>query len=263
MNSFRASNQGIKSGHQIKPINQPIKMSAPIIVRRCGACRQVGHNRQRCLTVTYVAPPVDVAWRAMTDAVLAARDARVERERQATLAVEAELDLEIERERQATLAGRTRARAEAGETDPYAHIPIDIFIEIDAFRASGDEENAHRLAGEHGILLASRDEIQAMRENQAAREELSREPPTPEQNLQRAAELAAVRDQVPLSVIPPSTPPTPLSSATTECVACMEFAKTTVLMPCRHLCLCSKCGEQVTKCPICRTQIAERINVFI
>lgn len=84
-----------------------------------------------------------------------------------------------------------------------------------------------------------------------------------------ASTPASTPAPVPVSVpasTPVSTPapaPTPLSSATMACVACMEFAKTTVLMPCRHLCLCSKCGHRVDKCPICRSPITERIDVYV
>ena len=70
--------------------------------------------------------------------------------------------------------------------------------------------------------------------------------------------------RVPPPRVPPPVEPTPLSS-TNECVACYEFAKTTLLLPCRHLCLCSKCGHhpEMRKCPICRTVITERIDAFV
>jgi len=41
-----------------------------------------------------------------------------------------------------------------------------------------------------------------------------------------------------------------------ECVVCMADYKDTIALPCRHLCLCSQCAEQLryqsNKCPICR-----------
>ncbi|RYG94958.1 hypothetical protein EON65_56680 [archaeon] len=49
------------------------------------------------------------------------------------------------------------------------------------------------------------------------------------------------------------------------CTICMEDDRTVLLMPCRHLCLCSKCSEQsmLQLCPICRNRIQEKVTVFI
>eukprot|EP00051_Salpingoeca_urceolata_P018592 m.262506 g.262506 ORF g.262506 m.262506 type:complete len:504 (-) comp19231_c1_seq3:53-1564(-) len=42
----------------------------------------------------------------------------------------------------------------------------------------------------------------------------------------------------------------------TECVVCMSESRDTMVLPCRHLCLCNPCAEvlryQANKCPICR-----------
>ncbi|XP_021750318.1 probable E3 ubiquitin-protein ligase LUL3 [Chenopodium quinoa] len=52
-----------------------------------------------------------------------------------------------------------------------------------------------------------------------------------------------------------------------ECVICMTEPKTTAVMPCRHLCMCSECakelGLQSNKCPICRQPITELIEIKI
>uniref|UniRef100_A0A7S1N503 RING-type domain-containing protein n=1 Tax=Eutreptiella gymnastica TaxID=73025 RepID=A0A7S1N503_9EUGL len=46
-----------------------------------------------------------------------------------------------------------------------------------------------------------------------------------------------------------------------ECVICLAAPRTTLVMPCRHMCLCSECAgmlrQRTNKCPICRT-VAER-----
>ena len=185
------------------------------------------------LTVQLEARIADREW-------LRRRRARATRARDAWV-----LDLE------ATRAARETARETAAETDPYAHVPIHVFEEIDAFMALRDEENAFRLAGEYGIELETL-------------EEMEREPPTPYQNSQRAAVEARMRDQTPISVPPPRIEPTSISESN-ECIVCYSFARTMVMMPCRHLCLCSNCGnhESMTKCPICCATIEERINVFI
>ena len=43
-----------------------------------------------------------------------------------------------------------------------------------------------------------------------------------------------------------------------ECVVCMADSRDTVVLPCRHLCLCNPCAEvlryQSNKCPICRAR---------
>ncbi len=43
---------------------------------------------------------------------------------------------------------------------------------------------------------------------------------------------------------------------TRECVVCMSDPKDTAVLPCRHMCLCAQCAEQLryqsNKCPICR-----------
>ena len=41
-----------------------------------------------------------------------------------------------------------------------------------------------------------------------------------------------------------------------ECVICLTDSKDTIVLPCRHMCLCHECGEVLrqrdSKCPICR-----------
>ncbi|RKP18840.1 hypothetical protein ROZALSC1DRAFT_22837 [Rozella allomycis CSF55] len=44
---------------------------------------------------------------------------------------------------------------------------------------------------------------------------------------------------------------------TRECIICMSEEKSVIVLPCRHLCLCGDCAEQLRsqshKCPICRS----------
>ncbi|GAM28764.1 hypothetical protein SAMD00019534_119400, partial [Acytostelium subglobosum LB1] len=47
-----------------------------------------------------------------------------------------------------------------------------------------------------------------------------------------------------------------------NCIICTERPPNTVLMPCRHSSLCSKCSNVLTRCPVCRTNIEERIETF-
>uniref|UniRef100_A0A7S2DAG0 RING-type domain-containing protein n=1 Tax=Octactis speculum TaxID=3111310 RepID=A0A7S2DAG0_9STRA len=46
------------------------------------------------------------------------------------------------------------------------------------------------------------------------------------------------------------------------CVVCLDSLKTTLLLPCSHLCLCSTCAPLVTHCPVCRTPIQDRKAVY-
>ncbi|CAM9682151.1 unnamed protein product [Ectocarpus sp. 4 AP-2014] len=38
-----------------------------------------------------------------------------------------------------------------------------------------------------------------------------------------------------------------------ECVICLTDPKNTLLLPCRHLCVCTECFRHVDKCPVCRS----------
>lgn len=47
-----------------------------------------------------------------------------------------------------------------------------------------------------------------------------------------------------------------------ECKICMKNAKNTLLQPCKHV-ICSICANNVLKCPFCRTEIKNKIDMFI
>lgn len=54
---------------------------------------------------------------------------------------------------------------------------------------------------------------------------------------------------------------------TTECVICMSEKTTCIIVPCGHKCLCSKCSislrkDYSSKCPICRIEITNSIEVI-
>eukprot|EP01062_Namystynia_karyoxenos_P058848 TRINITY_DN5030_c1_g1_i2.p1 TRINITY_DN5030_c1_g1~~TRINITY_DN5030_c1_g1_i2.p1 ORF type:complete len:393 (+),score=110.40 TRINITY_DN5030_c1_g1_i2:62-1180(+) len=50
----------------------------------------------------------------------------------------------------------------------------------------------------------------------------------------------------------------------TACVVCLTEPRDTLIMPCRHMCLCSGCAsslrKQMNKCPICRTRIESMLK---
>ena len=51
----------------------------------------------------------------------------------------------------------------------------------------------------------------------------------------------------------------------TSCCICLEKFPDIVLNPCNHLCLCQDCSRQhqLKTCPICKTNIHQKIQVYI
>uniref|UniRef100_A0A6G1SJ38 RING-type E3 ubiquitin transferase n=1 Tax=Aceria tosichella TaxID=561515 RepID=A0A6G1SJ38_9ACAR len=58
-----------------------------------------------------------------------------------------------------------------------------------------------------------------------------------------------------------------VSENTFECVICMSDERDTMLLPCRHLCLCSSCAQslryQANSCPICRCPFKAALNIRV
>lgn len=46
------------------------------------------------------------------------------------------------------------------------------------------------------------------------------------------------------------------------CKVCFESPTASMLLPCRHFCLCRPCSLACSECPICRTSISDRIFAF-
>ncbi|KAL2346093.1 hypothetical protein Fmac_000093 [Flemingia macrophylla] len=46
------------------------------------------------------------------------------------------------------------------------------------------------------------------------------------------------------------------------CKVCFESPTAAILLPCRHFCLCKSCSLACSECPICRTNIIDRIFAF-
>ena len=48
------------------------------------------------------------------------------------------------------------------------------------------------------------------------------------------------------------------------CVICLDAPKQTLLLPCKHLCVCDSCAEEScqpgTKCPLCRNTVASIVS---
>jgi hypothetical protein len=63
-------------------------------------------------------------------------------------------------------------------------------------------------------------------------------------------------------------PPPPTVVQSDECCVCLANRKDTVLLPCKHLCVCSVCAVEIkdssknNTCPICRAAIKDTMKVF-
>lgn len=44
------------------------------------------------------------------------------------------------------------------------------------------------------------------------------------------------------------------------CVVCSAEAKIILFLPCRHLCTCQDCSKQLSMCPICRSNIEDKVQ---
>lgn len=51
------------------------------------------------------------------------------------------------------------------------------------------------------------------------------------------------------------------------CVICQEREKCILILPCKHMCLCSECKDQLyryhSRCPICRSYVHRTMKVFV
>ncbi|NWQ85334.1 LRSM1 ligase, partial [Burhinus bistriatus] len=65
----------------------------------------------------------------------------------------------------------------------------------------------------------------------------------------------------PLSPVVPTAPALQWDKKS-ECVVCMEQETQMIFLPCGHVCCCQTCCEQLHTCPLCRTDITQRIRIF-
>ncbi|GLD51859.1 E3 ubiquitin-protein ligase LRSAM1 isoform X1, partial [Lates japonicus] len=70
---------------------------------------------------------------------------------------------------------------------------------------------------------------------------------------------------------PPLTPGTPVTTSapspvegpgSSECVVCMETGSQVIFLPCGHVCCCQVCSDALQNCPLCRSNISQRVRFY-
>jgi hypothetical protein len=117
--------------------------------------------------------------------------------------------------------------------------------------------------------------VKAAEEAEAAAERLQMEEEVAALALSVQSDLLRVQNdrlrlqqmQAQLGVPPAAPAPHPDDAEETMCVVCFDAPKDHLVLPCKHLCVCEACAEQLTKtrtpmCPVCRGPIRETTKVF-
>lgn len=54
------------------------------------------------------------------------------------------------------------------------------------------------------------------------------------------------------------------SDSANACVVCMDAAVDSLVLPCKHMCVCAACGGGLSECPVCRGPIAQLVTgIFV
>eukprot|EP01129_Flabellula_baltica_P017732 TRINITY_DN9942_c0_g1_i1.p1 TRINITY_DN9942_c0_g1~~TRINITY_DN9942_c0_g1_i1.p1 ORF type:complete len:244 (+),score=34.14 TRINITY_DN9942_c0_g1_i1:25-732(+) len=48
-----------------------------------------------------------------------------------------------------------------------------------------------------------------------------------------------------------------------NCCICLDKPANTLCLPCKHLCLCNYDSKMIDRCPICRTMITEKMEIYL
>ncbi|XP_073822186.1 uncharacterized protein [Musca autumnalis] len=66
-----------------------------------------------------------------------------------------------------------------------------------------------------------------------------------------------------------SVTPTANNDSVLNCIVCLERTRNILLLPCKHICLCSNCADRIMDergikfCPLCRQDINQTLEIFI
>lgn len=47
------------------------------------------------------------------------------------------------------------------------------------------------------------------------------------------------------------------------CIVCLAAERNSLLLPCRHLVLCSACAAKVSACPLCRAPVLDTVSCWL
>jgi hypothetical protein len=47
------------------------------------------------------------------------------------------------------------------------------------------------------------------------------------------------------------------------CIVCLSAERNVLLLPCKHLVLCSGCAAKVTACPLCRSFVQDTVACWL
>ena len=55
---------------------------------------------------------------------------------------------------------------------------------------------------------------------------------------------------------------TPRAMQMDNCCICLTAVKQHACVPCYHMCICSRCKDRVSHCPLCRTAVQRVVRIF-
>ena len=109
-------------------------------------------------------------------------------------------------------------------------------------------------------LAAQRRLVQVTIEAALAHGDTALEPPVPSRE-----PSATRRAPVPVPMgesVYPATDVSDGQNPDNECVVCMSAPRDTVLLECRHACVCEQCAGTLAACPLCRATVSSTLRIF-
>jgi hypothetical protein len=148
-------------------------------------------------------------------------------------------------------------------SEPLAALVAEARVMIE--QAKAEQAERARAAAEAAAAAAA---MEAAVAEAAVAERLQMEEELAALTLRAQADALRIQQVQAQLGVPPSAPtPHPDDAEETMCVVCFDAPKDHVVLPCKHLCVCGACAEQLTKtrtptCPVCREPIRETMKVF-